>query len=88
MDIEKKVTSLIEKKVTELGFILDDVSYLNEDGLNILRVTIDKSGYVNIDDCELVSKAIDPIIDEIDYIEDSFILEVSSKEKGEIKDGQ
>ena len=88
MEIEKKVREMIEDKVVELGFVLDSVEYLKEDGLNILRVTIDKSGYVNIEDCEIVSKAIDPMFDDVEFIEDSYILEVSSKEKGEIEDGQ
>ncbi len=87
MDIEKKVKKMVENKINELGFVLDGVDYLKEEGLNILRITIDKSGYVNLEDCELVSKAIDPMFDE-DLIEESYILEVSSKEKGEIEDGQ
>ena len=87
MEIEKKVKKIIEKKVEELGYVLDAVDYLKEDGANILRITIDKSGYINIEDCEVVSKAIDPMIDTIDFIEDSYILEVSSKEKGEINNG-
>jgi len=46
-------------------------------------VTIDKEGIVDIDTCVMVSKLASPILDEANIIEDSYILDVCSKEKGD-----
>ena len=81
MEIAKKVRELIEEKIIENGYILDDVLYVKEDGNNFLRVVIDKKGIIDIEDCVTVTHLIDPIIDSID-ITDSYILDVCSKEKG------
>jgi len=78
----EQVRNLIEEKINNLGYILDEVLYINEDGVNFLRVVIDKNGIIDIDDCVIVSKEINPLLDEIDIIDDSYILDVCSKEKG------
>ncbi len=82
MDIASKVKSLIEQKINELGYTLDSVEYVKEDGNYFLRVIIDKKGIIDIEDCVNVTRAIDPMLDDIDYITDSYILDVCSKEKG------
>jgi len=61
-----------------LGYMLWDVEFLKEGARRILRVTIDKEDGITIDDCEKMHRAIDPILDEIDPIEDAYDLEVSS----------
>lgn len=80
--IEKKVRSLIEEIIVENNYILDSVEYVKEDSNMFLRVIIDKNGIVDIDDCVNVSKLINPILDEANIIDDSYILDVCSKEKG------
>jgi len=80
--IEKKVRDLIEDKIKENGYILDEVLYIKEDGNYFLRVIIDKKGIIDVEDCVKVTHIIDPILDDIDYIKDSYILDVCSKEKG------
>ena len=82
MDIAKKVMELIEDSVKKEGYIIDDVLYVNEDGNYFLRVIIDKIGIIDIEDCVKVTHIIDPILDSIDYIKESYILDVCSKEKG------
>ena len=82
MDIEKKVRDLIEQKIIENGYILDEVLYIKEDGNYFLRVVIDKNGIIDVEDCVNVTRLIDPMLDNIDYITDSYILDVCSKEKG------
>lgn len=82
MDIEKTVEGLIKDVIEENNYILDSVSYLYEDGNNFLRVVIDSSGIIDIDDCVFVSKLINPILDREDPISDNYILDVCSKEKG------
>ena len=82
MDIASKVKSLIEKSINENGYILDEVLYVKEDGNYFLRVVIDKNGVIDVEDCVTVTHIIDPILDTVDYITDSYILDVCSKEKG------
>ena len=71
-----------EEAVEKEGYILDTVEYVKEDSNMFLRVIIDKNGIIDIDDCVLISKLINPILDSENIIEDSYILDVCSKEKG------
>lgn len=82
MDIANRVKELIEESIKKLGFILDEVLYVKEDGNYYLRVVIDKNGVIDIEDCVTVTHLIDPMLDNVDYIKDSYILDVCSKEKG------
>ena len=61
-----------------LGYTLWDVEFLKEGARRILRVTIDHENGITIDDCEKMHRAIDPVLDELDPIEDAYDLEVSS----------
>ena len=58
------------------GFELVDVEYVKEAGNWYLRAYIDKPGGIAVDDCEVISRALSDKLDEEDYIEDSYILEV------------
>lgn len=82
MDIAEKVKDLIQKSVEENGYIIDEVLYVKEDGNYFLRVVIDKNGVIDVEDCVTVTRIVDPLLDTVDYITDSYILDVCSKEKG------
>lgn len=82
MDIASKVKDLIENSINKNGYILDEVLYVKEDGNYFLRVVIDKNGIIDVEDCVTVTRIIDPILDTVNYITDSYILDVCSKEKG------
>jgi len=72
------VRNLIFPIIAELGYVLWDVEYVKEGGLYYLRVTIDSEKGIDIEDCEKVTRAIDPVLDDADPIEESYYLEVSS----------
>jgi ribosome maturation factor RimP len=76
--ITDTVWKLAEPVAREAGCEIWDIEYLKEAGQWYLRVYIDKEGGVSIDDCESVSRGLDPILDEADPIPDSYIFEVSS----------
>lgn len=59
-------------------FELVDVEYVKEAGSWYLRAYIDKEGGITVDDCEVISRQFSDWLDEEDFIEDSYILEVSS----------
>lgn len=75
---EQQTEELLEPIVTGFGFELVDVEYVKEAGTWYLRAYIDKPGGIAVDDCEAVSRRFSDILDEKDYIEDSYIFEVSS----------
>ena len=75
---EQKTEELLLPIVEEHGFELVDVEYVKEGGTWYLRAYIDKPGGIAVDDCEVVSRAFSDILDEKDYIEDTYIFEVSS----------
>lgn len=60
--------------VEEYGFELVDVEYVKEGSNWYLRAYIDKPGGIGVNDCEAVSRRLSDILDEKDYIEDSYIL--------------
>ena len=80
----KKITELVAElaapAVEEAGCSLWDVEYVKEGADMILRITIDTDaeGGITIDDCEKMHRAIDPLLDELDPIEESYMLSVSS----------
>ena len=78
----KKITDLVAQlaapAVEAQGCELWDVEYVREGGTWYLRLYIDKEGGVNILDCEAVSRAVEPLLDEADPIEGSYTFEVSS----------
>ena len=76
--ITEKVEALAKPVVEEEGCELWAVEYVREAGSWYLRVLIDKDGGVGIDDCERISRRLDPILDEADPIPDSYVFEVGS----------
>lgn len=82
MDIVNTVRKLIEPIIVENGYRIDEMEYVKEGSLYFLRVIIDKEGYITVDDCVIVSKLINPILDAEDPISDNYILDVCSNEKG------
>lgn len=75
---EQKTEELILPIVEGNGFELVDVEYVKEGSNWYLRAYIDKPGGIAVDDCEVVSRAFSEILDREDYIEDTYIFEVSS----------
>ncbi len=77
-NIAESVKSIAEPIAESFGVRVWDVRFLKEGAEWYLRIFIDKEVGVNINDCENVSRAIDPLLDEKDFISQNYILEVSS----------
>lgn len=75
---EQKTEEILIPIMEELGFELVDVEYVKEGSSWYLRAYIDKPGGININDCETVSRRLSDILDEKDFIDDAYIMEVSS----------
>ena len=78
MKVTELVASFAEPIVKQHGCELWDVEYVREGSEYFLRLYLDKEGGVDINDCEAISRAVDPILDEKDPIEGSYHFEVCS----------
>lgn len=75
---EAKTEQLIQPLIDANNFELVDVEFVKEGSDLYLRVYIDKDGGITVDDCELISRAFNEILDREDYISEQYIFEVSS----------
>ena len=76
--IKETVREAVEPTITALGYDIWDITYSKVGADYHLEITIDTEAGINIEDCEKVHRAIDPILDEVDPIEGFYYLEVSS----------
>ena len=81
--VEEAVWKCIETKVNELGCKIYDIEYVKEGSNYFLRIVIDRDKPIDIDTCVEVTNVINPLLDEANIIDDSYVLDISSKEKGE-----
>ena len=77
--MEEKIKNLIEGEVNKLGISIDSVTYEKEGSNYFLRIVIDRDKIIDIDTCVEVTNVINPLLDSVDYIDDSCILDVSTK---------
>ena len=75
---EQKTEEILNPMVEKHGFELVDVEYVKEGGNWYLRAYIEKPGGITVDDCEVISRELSDKLDEKDFVEEAYILEVSS----------
>ena len=75
---EAKTEAFLLPVMEKHHFELVDVEYVKEAGTWYLRAYIDKEGGITVDDCEVINRELGDWLDQEDFIEDSYILEVSS----------
>ncbi len=76
-EIEDKISAIVETFLTGTGLELIDVEYVQEPDW-YLRIFIDKPGGVGIEDCEQLSRNVEPVLDEVEFLKQAYYLEVSS----------
>lgn len=77
-EIEARTEELVMPLIAQKQFELVDVEYVKEGSSYYLRIYIDKEGGITVNDCEAISRPFSDMLDQEDYIEGSYILEVSS----------
>lgn len=77
-EYEARTEQFLLPLLAEHQFELVDVEYVKEAGNWYLRSYIDKPGGITVDDCEVISRLLSDWLDKEDFIEDSYIMEVSS----------
>ena len=75
---EARTEELITPILERMHFELVDVEYVKEGGTWYLRAYIDKEGGITVNDCETVAREMNEILDREDFVEDSYVFEVSS----------
>ena len=78
----EKIKEAIEGPLKELDMVVDSIVYEKEGSYYFLRIVLDKVGGIDMDAIVEATHTITPIIDELDPYEESYILDVSSKERG------
>lgn len=75
---EARTEELLTPIIERMHFELVDVEYVKEGGTWYLRAYIDKEGGITVNDCEAVAREMNEILDREDFVEDSYVFEVSS----------
>lgn len=78
----KVIKDAIIEPMEKLGIIVDDVIFVKENGYSFLKITLDRVNGLDIDAVVEATNIINPIIDELDLINEEYILDISSKERG------
>lgn len=77
-EVVRRAWQELEPHLVEQGFDLVELEFLGQGGRGVLRLYVDRSGGVTIDDCVAVSQLLNPVLDAAEFISDSYVLEVSS----------
>jgi len=77
-----KIRDAITKPPQDLEIIVEDIVYEQENGYNFLKISLDKVNGLDIDTVVEATNVINPIIDELDLIDEEYILDISSTERG------
>ncbi len=77
-EIIRQSWTLFEPDLQAAGYDLVEVEFGKQHGTRVLRVYIDKEGGITHADCQTVSQLLNPVLDARDYIEEDYVLEVSS----------
>ena len=84
----KELEELINKKLLKENIIVSSISYGKENNYNVLKIELDKVNGLDLDTIVMASNIINPLVDEVNFTEDSYILDIVSKEKGDVKNEQ
>lgn len=79
----KLLKEKISKVLSSKDIIVDEVSYRKEGAINFLEIVLDQDGGIDLDTIVDATNIINPIVDEMDFIDESFIMDVVSKERGD-----
>ena len=81
--MKEKIIEAIGDKLDNLGLVIDSVTYGKVDGENTLTIVLDREEIININEVVMATRILNPILDKLDLIDESYTLDVYAKEKGE-----
>ncbi len=77
-----KIKEAITGPMERMNIIVDEIIYVTENGYNFLKITLDKVNGLDMDTIVEATNVVNPIVDELDLIDEEYILDISSKERG------
>ena len=80
--ILKKIEEIITEPISKLDLTVDSIEYVKNGKYNFLNIVLDRINGIDLDTIVEATNIINPILDEYDLIEDEYILDISSKERG------
>lgn len=83
METIEKIKKAIMEPLAQIDIVVDDIEFVKEGNYYFLRIVLDKVNGIDMDTIVEATHIINPIIDELDPYEESYILDVLSKERGE-----
>ena len=78
----EKIKELITEPISKLELVVDSIEYVKEGKYNFLNIVLDRINGIDLDTIVEATNIINPIIDEYDLIDEEYILDISSKERG------
>ena len=82
----KEKLDIIKKEIMEpmnkMDIIVDSIDFVNENNYYFLKIVLDKVNGIDLDTIVEATNVINPIIDKLDFIEEEYVLDISSKERG------
>ena len=82
--ILEEIKNAIIEPMKKMDIIVDSVTYETEGNYTFLKIELDRVNGLDLDAVVEAINVINPIIDKLDLIDDSYILDISSKEKGSV----
>ena len=86
-DIFEKIKTEVDKNLKDMKVFVDDISFETEGTYKFLRIVLDKPGGLDLDTIVEASNIINPLIDKYDMEEENYILDILSKEIGDVNNG-
>lgn len=84
--MKEKIISLVGDKLQTLDLGIDDAFIEQEDGNTYLRIVLDAPRFITLNEVVMATRIINPLLDKSDIVDDTYILDVYAKEKGESED--
>lgn len=83
--MKEKIIEAIGDKLENLGVFVDDITYGKVDGENTLTIVLDSKEIIPLDKVVMATRIMNPILDKLDLIPESYTLDVYAKEKGDVE---
>ena len=82
--MKEKIIDAVGNKLDNLNLTIDSVTYEKVDGENTLTIVLDREEIISLNEVVMATRIINPILDKLDLIKESYTLDVYAKEKGEV----
>ena len=78
----EKIKEIISEPISKLDLVVDSIEYVKQGKYHFLNITLDRINGIDLDTIVEATNIINPILDEYDLIDEEYILDISSKERG------